>query len=219
MKLFFCLLIIATICFSCSTKEPSKPYPCLDGSCEAIFKIDPLVSPGVYQDANGYWHIEHYGLNYFTIEGRLDELHPDYVINGVPLVEVGYDSNYWVAFDSITFTIPVYSFLSWFTDEEFNSPISIGNYTYTLTNIAQIQPPLNIAGYTISPHTCWGCPYAPTLFGTYSKYNYHPRQEFFFDNEMAGDTAKVFIKTVFNSDVGRNVEIENELNIIFEDSN
>jgi hypothetical protein len=194
------------------------PYPCLDGNCDAIFKIDPLVSPGVYQDTNGYWHIEHYGLNYFTIEGELDELHPDYVINGVPLIEVGYDSDYWVAFDSITFTIPVYSFLSWFTDEEFENPISIGDTTYTLTDIAQILPPLNIAGYSINPNMCWDCPYTPTLLGTYSKYNYHPRQEFFFDNEMAGDTAKVFIKTIFNSDVGKSVEVENEFMIIFKDN-
>ncbi|MBN4070677.1 hypothetical protein JYT76_03240 [Olleya sp. AH-315-F22] len=203
---------------SCSS-EINKPYPCLDGNCEAIFKIDPLVSPGVYQDNNGYWHIEHIGLNYFTIKGDLDELHPDYVINGVPLIEVGYDSNYWVAFDSITFTVPMYSFLSWFSDGEFNNPIPIGNFTFTLTDIAQIQPPLNIAGYQISPNMCWDCPYTESLLGTYSKNNYHPRQQFFFDNEMAGDTARVFIKTLFNSDVGPRIEVEHEFKIIFEDEN
>jgi hypothetical protein len=33
---------------------------------------------------------------------------------------------------------------------------------------------------------------------------------------MVGDTAKVFIETKFNSDVGERVIIENEFNIIFE---
>lgn len=211
-------MFFVNIIFSCSSDKLNKPYPCLDGNCDAIFRIDPLVSPGVYQDDNGYWHIEHMGLNYFTIEGDLDELHPNYIINGVPLIETGYDSDYWIAFGSLTFTVPMYSFLSWFSDAEFNNPIPIGNHTYTLTDIAQIQPPLNIAGYTISKNMCWDCPYTPTLLGTYSKYNYHARQEFFFDNEMAGDTAKVFIKTTFNSDVGPRVEVENEFKIIFVDN-
>ena len=33
---------------------------------------------------------------------------------------------------------------------------------------------------------------------------------------MVGDTAKVFIRTIFNSDVGPNVEVDKEFNIIFE---
>ena len=37
-------------------------------------------------------------------------------------------------------------------------------------------------------------------------------QQIFFDNEMVGDTAKVYVKTIFNSDI----EIEKEFKIIFE---
>ena len=60
------------------------------------------------------------------------------------------------------------------------------------------------------------CPYSQTLLGTYSKYTYSPKQNIFFDNEMVGDTTKVFIKATWNSDVGPRVVKEYNMNIIFE---
>ena len=212
------LVYITLISFfwACSPEELISPYPCLDENCDVYFEIDPLVSPGVYQDDNGYWHIEHQGYNYFTIKGQLDELHPDYVVNGVPLVETVFDSDYWVWIDGITFTVPLYSVLGYFTSGDFTTPIPIGNLTYTIEDMAQNHPPLNIAGYSINPNQCLDCPYSETLIGTYSKYNYTPQQQIFFDNQMIGDTAKVFIKTKFNIDMGERVEIEKEFKIIFE---
>lgn len=210
------LLFIIGIGFllaSCS-KEEIAPYPCLDGDCDALFFIDELVQPNAYQDDNGYWHIEFYGPKYFTIRGELDELADHYVINGVPLIETKYDSDYWVWINSITFTIPVYSVLSWFTGGGYNNPIPIGNIEYTLDDMAQQHAPLNIAGYQINKNFCWECPYAKTLIGSYSKYNYNPRQMFYLDNEMVGDTLKIFTETVFNSDIGERVTIENEFKII-----
>jgi hypothetical protein len=180
------------------------------------FKIDPLVSPGVYQDANSYWHIKYWGPKYFTIKGKLDELNPQYVINKVPLIETQYDSDYWVVFDTIHYKVPIYSVLSWFTDQNYNTPLPVGNLEYSLTDIAQLQPPLNIAGYQIQKNFCWTCPYAKTLLGTYSKYNYNPRQQFFLDQDMVGDTLKVMTKTLFNNDVGERVIRETEFKIIVE---
>jgi len=208
------LIYITLISFfwACSPEELISPYPCLSGNCESFFEIDPLVSPGVYQDNNGYFHIEHQGYNYFTIKGQLDELHPDYVVNGVPLVETIFDSDYWVWIDGITFTVPLYSVLGYFTGGGFNNPIPLGNITYTIDDMAQNQPPLNIAGYQINPNQCLDCPYSETLLGSYSKYNYQPQQQIFFDNQMVGDTAKVFIKTVFPN----NIEVEKSFKIIFE---
>ncbi len=202
------LIYITLISFfwACSPEELISPYPCLSGDCESFFEIDPLVSPGVYQDANGYFHIEHQGYNYFTIKGQLDELHPDYVVNGVPLVETLFDSDYWVWIDGITFTVPLYSVLGYFTGGGFINPIPIGNLTYTIENMAQNHPPLNIVGYSYNPNS------DIQSLGTYSKYTYKPQQQIFFDNEMVGDTAKVFIKTTFNNDI----EIEKEFKIIFE---
>jgi hypothetical protein len=202
------LLLILGIGFllaGCS-KEGVTPYPCLDGDCNINFEIDPLVSPGVYEDENGYFHIEHQGYNYFTIQGQLDELHDDYVVNGIPLLETIYDSNYWVWIDGVTFTVPLYSVLGFFTSGDWQNPIPIGNLTYTITDMAQNFPPLNIAGYSFNPNS------ENNVAGTFSKYNYNPRQQMFFDNQMAGDTAKVFIKTIYPLDI----EIEKEINIIFE---
>ena len=213
---YFIYITIVSFFWACSPEEISSPYPCLDGDCDAYFEIDPLVSPGVYQDDNGYWHIEHQGYNYFTIKGQLDELHPDYVVNGVPLVETLFDSDYWVWIDGITFTVPLYSVLGYFTGGGYLNPIPVGNLTYTIEDMAQNHPPLNITGYQINKNQCLDCPYSETLIGTYSKYNYTPQQQIFFDNEMVGDTAKVFIKSTFNSDLGQRVEIEKEFKIVFE---
>ena len=202
------LLVLIGVGFlltSCS-KEEITPYPCLDGDCSINFEIDPLVSPGVYQDGNGYWHIEHQGYNYFTIQGQLDELHNDYYVNGVPLVETIFDSNYWVWINSITFTVPLYSVLGFFTNGDFLNPIPIGNLVYTITDMAQNFPPLNIAGYSYNPDS------EENVLGSFSKYNLEPRQQIFFDTQMVGDTASVFIKTIYP----QNIEIENQIKIIFE---
>lgn len=213
---YFIYITIVSFFWACSPEEISSPYPCLDGDCGTYFEIDPLVSPGVYQDNNGYWHIEHQGYNYFTIKGQLDELHPDYVVNEVPLIETIFDSDYWVWIDGITFTVPLYSVLSYFTNGDYLNPIPVGNLTYTIEDMANNHPPLNIAGYSINPNQCLDCPYSSTLVGTYSKYTYEPKQQIFFDNQMVGDTAKVFIRTRFNSDIGESVDIEKEFKIIFE---
>ena len=100
----------------------------------------------------------------------------------------------------------MYSVLGYFTGGGFINPIPIGNNTYTLEDMAQNFPPLNIAGYSYNPKS------DIHSLGTYSKYNYQPQQQLFFDNQMVGDTAKVFIKTIFSN----NIEVENEFKIIFE---
>tara|TARA_Y100000356_G_scaffold45112_1_gene35383 strand:- start:1425 stop:2048 length:624 start_codon:yes stop_codon:yes gene_type:complete len=204
------LLIIGFVFLlaSCS-KEDITLGVCVDGDCTARFFIDELVQPNAYQDENGYWHIEFYGPKYFTIRGELDEVNA--VVNNVPLIMTEYDSDYWVAFDSINFTVPTYSVLSWFTGGGYNNPVPVGNMEYTLTDLAQIQPPLNIAGYQINKHFCWECPYAETLLGTRSRYTYEPRQQFYLDNEMVGDTLQVFMKTTFNIDLGDSQIIEESI--------
>ena len=203
-KLIYITLI--SFLWACSPEELVNNYPCIGGDCNAEFIIDPLVSPGVYQDINDYWHISHQGIQYFTLKGVTSELHPDYIINGVPLIETIFDSNYWVWINGITFTVPLYSVLGYFTDGDFNNPIPIGNLTYTIEDMANNFPPLNIAGYSYNPNS------DINSLGTYSKYNIHPQQQIFFDNQMIGDTATVFIKTLFPN----NIEIENEFKIIFE---
>ena len=207
---------LVSLFWACSPEELISPYPCLSGDCEAFFEIDPLVSPGVYQDNNGYWHIEHQGYNYFTIKGKLDKLDPHYIINGVPLIETTFDSNYWIWIQNFQFTVPLYNVLSYFTSGAYQTPIPVGNLTYTIEDMAQNHPPLNIVGYQIQKNQCLDCPYSETLLGTYSKYTYEPQQQIFFDNEMVGDTATIMIQTKFNSDIGVREIKEKEFKIIFE---
>ena len=204
-------IFLLLILFSCSTEEETSIcYP--QEQCSAQFWIDPLVSPGVYEDENGYWHIEHQGYNYFTIKGQLSEAELAEV-NGVPLVETIFDSNYWVWINGITFTVPLYSVLGYFTGGGYNNLIPVGNLTYTIEEMAQTHPPLNIVGYQINPNQCLDCPYSPTLIGTRSKYNYTPQQQIFFDNQMKGDTAKILIEARFG-EMSDEI-IETEFNIIF----
>ena len=119
-------------------KEPIYPYPCLDGNCNTTFYIDTLVSPGAKLDIDGYWKIKYNGLQYFTIKGELAELHPQYVVNNVPLVETKYDSDYWIAFDSIKFKTPMYSYLSWFSNNNLDKPLPVGTKTYTINQLSRM---------------------------------------------------------------------------------
>jgi len=215
MKKYLISFVVAFSLLSCE-KEPLYPYPCLDGNCDATFFIDTLVSPGSYLATDGYWRVKHSGLNYFTIQGQLDELDPHYIINGIPLVETAFDSDYWVIFDTLKWTSPMYSVLSWFSDRTYQQPIKVGDLTYTLEDIASLHPPLNIVGYQLPKHFCYTCPYATTLLATYSKYTYQPRQQIFFDNEMVGDTANIFVRATFNSDAGQRVVKEEKISVIFE---
>ena len=176
-KLIIALLVLSFFTSCIEDNFLDKPYPCLDGKCSTYFEIDPKVSPGVYQDNNGFHHIQHHGPKYFTISGILSELDPYYVINGIPLIEVKYNSDYWILID-------------------------------------ENKPPLNIAGYKSPKDFCWECPYSPSLMGSYSKYNYTPRQMFFLDYFMTEDTLKVLVETTFNFDIGSSVIIEDVFNII-----
>jgi hypothetical protein len=206
------LLFVSSFFLHSCTKEKIYPPSC-EGGCDAnytiLYKLDTIK-----QNPNGFYEIEWKGLNYFQIKGELSELDPHYVINGVPLVSAGFDSDYWILIDTIRFTTPMYSYLGWFNDNNFNNPISVGNYTYTMVELVENHTPLNIVGYQIPKHFCFECPYAPTLLGTNSRYNYHPTQNILLDNQMIGDTINLFVETVFNTDLGERVEIKNEYKII-----
>ena len=96
----------------------------------------------------------------------------------------------------------MYSYLGWFNDNTLNTPIPFGSYVYTINDLIDLHPPTNIAGYQIPKHFCTECPYAETILGSHSKYNYRPKQNFLVDDEMIGDTINVFIETVFNTEGG-----------------
>jgi len=215
MKIIKCLSIILLISFislHCNKNENDYPLPCL-GDCTTNYKV-VYLGDTLTQNPNGIWEIEYAGLNYFQVSGKLSELNERYVINGVPLIEANFDSDYWVLFDTLRFQIPMYSYLGWFNDQSMNTPISIGTYTYTMANLIDLHPPLNIVGYQIPKYFCWECPYAQTIVGVHSKYNYRPTCNVLLDDEMIGDTINMFIETLFNSDIGENEIILDSLKIL-----
>lgn len=192
---FFSILLLA----SCQ-KETIQQSPC-NGDCETYYTI-VYENQEIVPNSNGYYEIPWNGLDYFQVKGQLSTLNSDYVRNDVPQVEAKFDSDYWVVFGELYFQTPMYSYLGWFNSSNLNVPIPFGNYTYTLSDIMNLHTPSNIAGYQVPKHFCTECPYAPTLVGSYSKYNYTPTQNFFLDNEMVGDTINIFIETTFNPEGG-----------------
>jgi hypothetical protein len=194
--------------------DNSITSPCISTPCSSTFEISKEVTPDLYIDENGYNHIQFWGPKYFTVKGELSELKEKYVINGVPLTETVFDSDYWIWLDNLTFVLPVYSIFSWYTDNEFQNPIPVGTITITLDEMVNRLPPMNISGYSINPNTCMDCPYKSNLFGTYSKYNYKPQHSFYLGPEMRGDTLQIFIKTTFNSDLGVSEENEHRLKVV-----
>ena len=205
------LLLLLFILSSCTKEELINPTPCI-GDCETLYRV--LYKNQPVSINNGYYEITWDDLDYFQIEGNLSTLNDQYVINDVPLIEANFDSDYWVIMDSIQYQTPMYSYLGWFNDQTLNTPISIGPHIYTMVDLANINPPLNIVGYQIPKHFCFDCPYASSIVGTHSKYNYNPKQNIFLDNEMVGDTINIFIETIFNTDMGNNEIINDNLKII-----
>jgi hypothetical protein len=211
MKKILLFSIIFWGLISCS-KETIYPDPCF-GGCNATFNL-------IYKDKvidinpQGYYEIEWGGLGYFQIKGELSKLNPYYVINKIPLIEVNFDTDYWILLDTIRFSTPMYSYLGWFNNRSFTNPIPIGNYVYTIEELSKNHTPLNIAGYQIQKNFCFKCPYAPTLLGSNSKYNYNPQQNILLDNEMVGDTISVFAKVVFNNDLGKSETINSIFKVV-----
>jgi hypothetical protein len=208
------LAIVLTFTSSCTKKYYGGIYPTpCDGNCEANYT---LIYKGdtVPLNQNGHYEVEWDGLNYFQVHGKLKELREDYVINKVPLISSDFDTDYWVLFDTLSFNVPMYSYLGWFNDQSMNTPISIGNHTYTMKDLINLHPPYNIAGYQIPKHFCYDCPYAPTIVGSHSRYTYYPIQNFLLDDEMVGDTINIFIETIFNTDIGNSETLESEIKVI-----
>jgi hypothetical protein len=208
------LLLLSLFVFSCSTPE-IEPDVCLNGNCGAEFRIDTQGHPGTYQDAQGVWHIKHAGLNYFTVKGDVNELDPHYVINGVPLVSVGFDSNFFYTPGNVIWTYPVYSYLGLWSSNQMNTPIPVGTQTYTFPQLIGQTNIMNLAGYTIqrNPNVNVNHPAYKTYFATYSKYTYRPQQSMTFFPDFIGRTATIYIEVT----LGENKKtIIKELKVVFE---
>jgi len=209
-------IFIIPFIISCDILEDDN-YPCPDGKCDATFVIDIQQNPGSYLDNNGVWHIKHSGLNYFRIKGVTDPLISLYLLNGVPKIETGYDSNYFYVPGQVTWTYPVYSFLGLFINNNLSQPILVGTQTVTLPQLVNDTSVSNLAGYEINRYFNFDHPAAQTLLQTYSKYTYTPTQQMPFFTDMIGDTADIYIRVTWNNDFGyESVKKTYKLSVIFE---
>lgn len=213
MKKLTALLIILSL-YGCEKDSPIQ-NTCLNGDCYANFYIDTYGHPGTYQDAQGVWHIKHAGLNYFKVKGTISPLDPHYVINGLPLVSTGFDSNMFYTLGNVIWTYPVYSFLGLWSSNQMNTPIPVGTQTYTFPELVQQTTIENLAGYEIqhNPNVNVNHPAYSSYFATYSKYTYTPQQNMVFFDDFVGRTASIYISVTFGED---KVTIEKELKIVFE---
>jgi hypothetical protein len=126
--LFLGLILVLIFAPSCTKQETIHQSVC-NGNCDATH-IVVYKNQEIFPNINGHYEIEWDGLNYFQIKGLLTPLNDQYVINGIPLVETKYDSDYWVVFDSLQFQTPMFSYLGWFNNQGLNTPITIGPYVY-----------------------------------------------------------------------------------------
>lgn len=207
-------LLLSLFVFSCSAPE-MEPEVCLNGNCGAEFWIDTTGHPGTYQDAQGVWHIKHGDLDYFTVKGTVNELDPHYVINGVPLVSVGFDSNFFYTMGNVVITYPVYSYLGLWSSNQMNTPIAVGTQTYTFPQLIQNTSVMNLAGYEIqhNPNVNVNHPAYKTYFATYSRYTYRPQQSMAFYDDFEGRSATIYMEVT----LGENKKtILKELKVVFE---
>lgn len=193
---------VAVFCFLSCEKEETVHTPICNGTCDAQFII-VYENQEIFPDSNNYHKIPWNGLNYFQVKGQLTEMDEEYHNNGGdPFISTSFDSDYWVVINNLYFQTPQYSYLGWFNNSSLTTPIPFGNYTYTMEDILSLHSPLNIVGYQVPKHFCTECPYAPTLVGYHSRYNYNPTCNVLLDDEMIGDTITIFTKATFNINGG-----------------
>lgn len=211
---FLFALVISLFIFSCTPDEVQQDV-CLNGDCGAEFWVETAGHPGTYKGADNVWHIKHANLDYFTIKGHINELDPHYVINGIPLVSTGFDSNFFYTLGNVIWTYPVYSYLGLWSSSQMNTPIPYGTATYTFPQLVQQTTIENLAGYEIqhNPNVNVNHPAYKTYFATYSKYTYNPQQNMVFFDDFEGMTATIYIEVT----LGENKKtITKEIKVSFE---
>jgi len=213
MKKVLLLLGLLFVFAGCSI-DPVSPNVCQDGSCDASFYIDSAINPGSYQDANNVWHVKYSGRKYFTVKGTIDKLSSDYVVNGVPLVETGFDSDFFFTPENIQWTYPVYSFLGLCSNNILTTAIPYGYVTMTLPQILNNTSVTNLVGYEMNSHTTFDKPYSPTLLSTYSKYNYTPQHSMIYLPSFVGKTAEIYLRVIWGE--GNSETHYYKMKVIFE---
>lgn len=208
---FLGLLLVGISC----TSDKLERDICAGGDCNVEFWVEPLGHPGTYKDVDGVWHIKHAGLDYFTVKGKVNEIDPNSVINGIPLVSTGFDSNFFYILGNVTWTYPTYSFLGLWSSNQMNTPIPYGTGTFTFPQLIQQTTIQNLAGYEIqhNPNVNIHHPAYKTYFATYSRYTYNPQQQMVFFDDFEGKKAVIYIEVTLGENKKK---VNKELIVVFE---
>lgn len=188
MKNFILVLSVLTL-FGCS-KDPLYPSPFANG-LEGQTKIT-MKAP---RDARGYYHYQFdntKAFNYtFVYAEATPVTNPRYLYNGVSVIESRFDTDTYWLFDTLTVTIPLYNpFRSLYSSPYFNTPLSVGNTTVTLSQFANTMVPL------IEDYGTYFKKYDPRMD------EYRPQGDMMWTKQMVGpipssykgDTIKVYVK-------------------------
>ena len=192
----------------------------LDPTNTSVFYIDEATQPDLYQDSDGYYHIQFNGPRYFTIKGKLEEEKVPEFVNGVPLTETDIKTGLIEIRNEKYSNALLKINNASFADDLFFVPIPVGNMILRICDLVKGGEIFNIAGYTYNEKVCGNCPYSGFNMGTYSKNTLNPQQNIYLDQTMKGDTLKVFVKTKYNYDLDSALEstggeiLEEVLNII-----
>lgn len=89
------VLLLGVVVGLVSCESNMAVTPCI-GDCYTEFYVDSTVNEGSYVDENGFYVVKHSGFNYFTVKGELSNMTSKFVVNGTPLVETKFDSDYFV---------------------------------------------------------------------------------------------------------------------------
>jgi hypothetical protein len=151
---------------------------------------------GTPKDARGYFHYKFdrtKSFNYTSVYAEATPITNErYLYNGVSVVESEFDTDtYWV-FDTLTVTIPLYNpFRSLYSSPYFNTPLSVGTKTVTLSQYRNTIVPLIATSSTyFKNYDARMDEYKPSGNNMWTKQLIGP-----IPAQYRGDTIKIYVKT------------------------
>ena len=174
------------------------PPACPNG-CDTEVWVDNLAQPNAYEDENGYTHIEFRGPSYFTAKMQVSDVDPEYRINNIPLVQVEWDSDYWMILENLQLAVSYYRPFGMWT-QGFSQPLAYLNTVITLADAVGLYGMTNAVGYSIDDNTCLDCPYTENLYGIRTQVNENTlttQKSVILNQDMVGDTLTIYTKATF----------------------
>ena len=190
MKQFITLFSVLVL-FGCSKDGLQYPSPFTNSNEGQV-----SITMGTPKDARGYFHYKFdrtKSFNYTSVYAEATPITNErYLYNGVSVVESEFDTDtYWV-FDTLTVTIPLYNpFRSLYSSPYFNTPLSVGTKTVTLSQYRNTIVPLIATSSTyFKNYDARMDEYKPSGNNMWTKQLIGP-----IPAQYRGDTIKIYVKT------------------------